>query len=145
MMTLAVHYCYLVMMTLAVHYCYLVTMTLDVHYSYLVTTTLAVYYCYLVNISCTLVLPGNNETSCTLLIAPNALTCSIPQRSVIGPKEFVMLTEDIKETIDRFIINLHLYADDFQLLAHMKIIAITEHRQHALKASGTGVPHGGCS
>ena len=37
-----------------------------------------------------------------------ALTCSILQGSVIGPKEFIMYTEDIKETIDRFIINHHL-------------------------------------
>ena len=40
-----------------------------------------------------------------------------------------MYTEDIKETIDRFIINHHLYADDSQLLAHMKINAVTEHRR----------------
>ena len=39
-----------------------------------------------------------------------------------------MYTEDIKETIDRFIINHHLYADDSQFLAHMKINAVTEHR-----------------
>ena len=39
-----------------------------------------------------------------------------------------MHTEDIKETIDRFIIN-HLYADDSQLLAHMKINAFMEHRR----------------
>ena len=40
-----------------------------------------------------------------------------------------MYTEDIKETIDRFIINHHLYADDSQLLAHMKINAVMEHRR----------------
>ena len=32
--------------------------------------------------------------------APVALTCSIPPGSVIGPKEFIMYTEDIQETID---------------------------------------------
>ena len=40
-----------------------------------------------------------------------------------------MYTEDIKETIDRFIINHHLYADDSQLRVHMKIIAVMEHRR----------------
>ena len=40
-----------------------------------------------------------------------------------------MYTEDVKETIDQFIINHHLYADDFQLLAHMKINAVMEHRR----------------
>ena len=60
---------------------------------------------------------------------PVALTRSVPQSSVIGPKEFIMYTEDIKETIDRFIINHHLYVDDSQLLAHMKINAVMEHRQ----------------
>ena len=39
-----------------------------------------------------------------------------------------MYTENIQETIDRFIINHHLYADDSQLLAHMKIKAVTKHR-----------------
>ena len=61
--------------------------------------------------------------------APVALTCSVTQRSVIGPQEFITYIEDIKETIDRFIVNHHLYADDSQLLAHMKINAVTEHRR----------------
>ena len=59
--------------------------------------------------------------------APVALTCSVPQGSMIGPKEFII--EDIKETIDRFIINHHLYADNSQRLAHMKINAVMEHRR----------------
>ena len=49
-----------------------------------------------------------------------------------------MYTEDIKETIDQFIIN-HLYADDSQLWS------IVDDWRHASKASGTGVSHGGCS
>ena len=40
-----------------------------------------------------------------------------------------MYTKDIKETIDRFIINYHLYAKDSQLLAHMKLNAVMEHRR----------------
>ena len=39
-------------------------------------------------------------------LAPVALTCSVPQGSVIGPKELIMYTEGIKETIDRFILVL---------------------------------------
>ena len=58
-----------------------------------------------------------------------ALTCSVPQGSVIVPNEFIMYTEDIKETIDRFIINHHLYAVDSQLLAHMKINVVMERRR----------------
>ena len=61
--------------------------------------------------------------------APVALTCSVPQGLVIGPKEFIMCTEDIKETVDQFIINHHLYVDDSQLVAHMKINAVMEHRR----------------
>ena len=40
-----------------------------------------------------------------------------------------MYTENIKATIDRFIINLHLYEDNSQLLAHMKINAVMEHHR----------------
>ena len=80
--------------------------------------------------------------------APVALTSSVPQGLVIGPKEFIIFTEDIKETIDRFIINHHLYADDSQFRAHTKIKqlwSIVDDWRHASKASGTGVPDGGCS
>ena len=61
--------------------------------------------------------------------APVALTCSVPQGSAIGPKKFIMYTEDIKATIDRLIINHHLYTDDSQLLAHMKINAVMKHHR----------------
>ena len=61
--------------------------------------------------------------------APVRLTCSVPQGSVIDPKEFIMYTKDIKETTDRFIISYHLYGEDFQLLAHLKIKAVMEHRR----------------
>ena len=55
--------------------------------------------------------------------------CSVPQGSVIGSKEFIIYTEDIDETIDRFVINHHLYADDSQLLTHMQIVAAMDHRR----------------
>ena len=62
-------------------------------------------------------------------LTPVALTCSVPQGSAIGPNEFIVYTKDVKETIDRFIINHHLYENDSQLLAYMKINAVTEHRR----------------
>ena len=70
----------------------------------------------------TLTTPGGSS-------APVALTCSVRHGSVIEPKEFIMYTEDIKETIDWFIINHHLCADDSQLLAHMNINAVMAHRR----------------
>ena len=77
-------------------------------------------------------------------LAPVALTCSDPQGSGIGPEEFIMYTENIKETIDRFIINHHLYAEDSQLLTHIKLMqlwSIIDDLRQASKASGTDVPH----
>ena len=59
---------------------------------------------------------------------PVALTCSVPQGSVIGCKKFVAYTEDIVETIDRFAVNHHLYAEDSQLLIHMHLEEVAEHR-----------------
>ena len=47
------------------------------------------------------------------------LTSSVPQGSVLGPQEFIEYTED----------NHHLYADDSQLLNHMRLEAVMEHRR----------------
>ena len=52
---------------------------------------------------------------------PVSLTCSVPQGSVIGPQKFVAYTEDIVETIEAFMVNHHLYADDTQLQNHMRL------------------------
>ena len=60
---------------------------------------------------------------------PVALTCSVPQGSVLGPKEFVVYTEDIVETIDKFAVNHPLYANDSQLLTHMRLETVAEHRR----------------
>ena len=53
-----------------------------------------------------------------------SLICSVPQSSVIGPQKFVAYTEDIVETIETFMVNHHLYADDTQLQNHMRREAI---------------------
>ena len=79
---------------------------------------------------------------------PVTLTCSVPQGSVIGPKEFIIYTEDIDETIDRFIINHHLYADDSNCLLTCKSWqpwSIGGEWRNASRASGAGVRRGGCS
>ena len=52
---------------------------------------------------------------------PVALTCSVSQGSVLGPKEFVVYTEDIVETIDKFAVNHHLHVDDSQFLTNMRL------------------------
>ena len=43
------------------------------------------------------------------------------------PKEFVAYTEDIVETIDKFAVNHHMYADDSQLFTHMRLETVAEH------------------
>ena len=53
-----------------------------------------------------------------------SLTCSVPQGSVIGPQKFVVYTEDIVETIEAFMVNHYLYADDTQLQNHIRLEAI---------------------
>ena len=59
---------------------------------------------------------------------PVSLTCSVPQGSVIGPVKFIAYTEDIAETVDVFLINHHLYADDTQLKDHMRTDTIRTNR-----------------
>ena len=46
---------------------------------------------------------------------PVSLTCSVLQGSNIGPQKFVAYTEDIVETIEAFMVNHHIFADDAQL------------------------------
>ena len=74
---------------------------------------------------------GRSQTFSTSndISGPVALTCSVPQGSVLGPKEFVVYTEDIVETVDKFAVNNHLYADDSQLLTHMRLETVAERRR----------------
>ena len=46
------------------------------------------------------------------------LTCGVPQGSVLGPKTFVMYTEDGTDVFHSHRIFYHLYADDMQMIEH---------------------------
>ena len=45
-----------------------------------------------------------------------ALTCGVPQDSVVGQQQFTAYTEDVEELIESFEVKDHLYADDTQVL-----------------------------
>ena len=53
-----------------------------------------------------------------------ALTCGMPQCSVVGPQHFTAYTEDVEELIESFDVKDHLYADDTQVLTHMRIYEV---------------------
>jgi len=55
---------------------------------------------------------------------PYSVDCSVPQGSVLGPKEFIAYTEELAELSDGCQLGNHLYADDTQL---MKYTRITDH------------------
>ena len=55
---------------------------------------------------------------------PVSLTSSVLQDSVVGPQKFDAYTENMVETIEDFIVNHHLYADDTQLQNQMRLKAI---------------------
>jgi hypothetical protein len=42
---------------------------------------------------------------------PYTVDCSVPQGSVLGPKEFIAYTEELAEIIDSCQLGHHLYAD----------------------------------
>ena len=47
-----------------------------------------------------------------------AVNSSVPQRSVLGPLEFVAYTEDVVEIMHQYQLDHHIYADDIQLYAY---------------------------
>jgi len=46
---------------------------------------------------------------------PVSVSCSVPQRCVLGPIEFKAYTEDVTELIATYELSYHLFADDKQL------------------------------
>ena len=60
---------------------------------------------------------------------PVSLTCGVSQGSRIGTQEFTVYTEDMADTIDSFNIGHHFYTDDSQLLTHMSLTAVPQHRR----------------
>jgi Reverse transcriptase (RNA-dependent DNA polymerase) len=60
----------------------------------------------------------------TLPSGPHTVNCSVPQRSVLGPQEFIAYTEELTEVIDGYQLGHHLYADDIQLVKTTHIIYI---------------------
>lgn len=55
---------------------------------------------------------------------PHSVSCSVPQGSVLGPKEFVAYTEQIEEVISQHSVDHHLYADDTQLIKPAQLVDI---------------------
>jgi hypothetical protein len=55
---------------------------------------------------------------------PHSVSCSVPQGSVLGPKEFIAYTEQIEEVISQHSVDHHLYADDTQLIKPAQLVDI---------------------
>ena len=73
-------------------------------------------------------LNGRTQTFCALnhQSGPYNVDCSVPQGSVLGPKEFIAYTEDITSLADQHRLDHHLYADDTQLIKPTRIVDIPE-------------------
>jgi len=52
---------------------------------------------------------------------PHAVSCSVPQGSVLGPLEFTAYTEDLDDVIYNNELNRRMYADDTQLMRSTRI------------------------
>ena len=53
-----------------------------------------------------------------------ALTCGVPQGSVVCSQQFTAYTEDVEELIESFAVKDHLYADDTHVLTHVRIYEV---------------------
>jgi len=63
------------------------------------------------------------------------LTCSVPQRSVLGPILFISYTDDVPSVFQRHQVNYHLYADDKQAYVSVLVSDVSRARtalQHCI-------------
>ena len=65
-----------------------------------------------------------------------ALICSVQQRSVVGPLLCITYTEDVEDLIQTFSVKDHIYADDTQLLAHMRLTEVLRYRRNLERCVG---------
>ena len=77
-------------------------------------------------------LSGRTQIFSTLADTSNAvaLICSVPQGSVVGPLLFIAYTEDVEDLIQTFSVKNHIYADDTQLLARMRLTEMQRYRRN---------------
>ena len=61
--------------------------------------------------------------------APIAVTCGVPQGSVLGPLEFIAHTDGIAEVFQRNSVRHHVFADDKQAYCSTKTADIDIARQ----------------
>ena len=59
-----------------------------------------------------------------------ALICSVPQGPVVGPLLFIAYKEDVEDFIQTFSVKDYIYADDTQLLAHMRLTEVLRYRRN---------------
>jgi Reverse transcriptase (RNA-dependent DNA polymerase) len=53
--------------------------------------------------------------------ATYSVSCSVPQRPVLGPADFIAYTEDVVDVYNRHQVAHHMFADDQQLYLHTTI------------------------
>ena len=75
----------------------------------------------------------HNETNTNVNVRSDTsaavpFVCSVPQGWLVGPLLFIAYIEDIKDTIDIYVPENDLYADDTQLLSHMCLAEIQRRR-----------------
>ena len=65
-----------------------------------------------------------------------AFICSVPQGSVVGLLLFITYTEDVEDLIETFSVKDHIYADDTQLLAHMRLTEVLRFQRNLERCLG---------